>query len=363
MKCIVKKVQAVLLAISLTAGVIGCGSEVRLEEPYDLFETTQQYIPITDQRERADGSEKDGAASDQTEDDSSGQNGGSKADSTDDPGAFFAQKLCVGGKENTTAEGITEELSYAAGLFDLTNLTIPYARNIYEQVYPASTTKVLTAYVALKYGDLTAKATVSEAALQLEEGSSVSGLAVGDQIDLNQLLYGLILCSGNDAANVIAELVSGSTEEFVKRMNEEAKVLGATKSHFMNAHGLPDEQHYTCIYDLYLILEAAMQDERFRQILNTSSFTAEYVNSQGEPVTKEWETSNLYLKGEKEIPQGITVVGGKTGTTLDAGSCLVLYSETEAKRPYISIVMKASNKDELYQQMTELLNYSLVSGG
>lgn len=356
MKCIVKKSLAVLLAVSFTVSVIGCGTEIELEEPYDLFETTQQYIPIANQRERADSGKEDGAQSTQKDSASDETNAGNK---DEDPSAFFAQNLCVGGSENTTAEGITEELSYAAGLFDLTNRTIPYARNIYEQVYPASTTKILTAYVALKYGDLTAKGTVSEAALQLEEGSSVCGLSVGDQIDLNQLLYGLILCSGNDAANAIAELVSGSTEEFVKRMNEEARALGATKSNFRNAHGLPDEQHYTCVYDLYLIFEAAMKDERFRQIINTRDFTAEYVNSQGEPVTKAWETSNLYLKGEKEVPQGITVIGGKTGTTLDAGSCLVLYSETEAKKPYISIVMKAPSRDELYQQMTELLNYGL----
>jgi D-alanyl-D-alanine carboxypeptidase (penicillin-binding protein 5/6) len=331
-KCIVKKSLGAILALTLAVGAAGCGENIELEESYDLYQTTKQFDIQVEKKENDDAKKEE-----------------------KEPVSFFGEQLCVGGNENTTDEGVTQTLSYAAGLFDLSGHEIPYARNIHERVYPASTTKILTAYVALKYGDLNATATVSENALILEEGSTVSGLSPGDQITLEQLLYGLILCSGNDAANVIAEMISGNTEEFAKLMNQEARALGATNSNFTNAHGLPDEQHYTSVYDLYLIFQAALKEENFRKLIETKEYTAEFTNSQGETVTRQWETTNLYLKGEKEIPEGIHVVGGKTGTTNDAGNCLVLYSENTSSKPYISIVMKANSKDELYQQMTELL--------
>lgn len=334
MKCIVNKSLAVFLAALLTANCIGCGEDIQPERRYDLFQTTEQYGIGVD-------TDSDTNANDTT----------AKSEDL----SFFGETLCVGGNENTTDAEITEELAFAAGVFDLSTHEIPYARNIHERVYPASTTKILTAYIALKYGDLQEKTTVSETALQLEEGSTTCGLSVGDQIDLNQLLYGLILCSGNDAANVIAEMISGSTEEFAKLMNQEAQALGATNSNFVNPHGLPDEQHYTSIYDLYLIFQEALKNEMFLQLIGTRQYTAEFMNSQGETVTREWESTNLYLKGEKEIPEGVEVVGGKTGTTNAAGNCLVLYSKKGESAPYITIVMKAESKDVLYQQMTELL--------
>jgi D-alanyl-D-alanine carboxypeptidase (penicillin-binding protein 5/6) len=161
--------------------------------------------------------------------------------------------------------------------------------------------------------------------------------------------------SGNDAANTIAEMISGSTEAFAQLMNEEAQALGATNSHFVNPHGLSDEEHYTTLYDLYLIFQAAVSDDTFCTIINTGSHTATYQNSAGETVTAEWSTTNRYLKGEQEAPEGVTVVGGKTGTTDAAGYCLVLYSKDDSGTPYISIVLKGDSRDDLYVQMNELL--------
>ena len=95
----------------------------------------------------------------------------------------------------------------------------------------------------------------------LMSGSSICGLKPGDQLTLDQALYGLMLCSGNDAANVLAEYYSGSIDKFAEEMNREAKALGATQSHFVNANGLPDDDHYTTIYDMYLIFQAAIQTQ------------------------------------------------------------------------------------------------------
>lgn len=324
MKYIVKKLTGLLAAVLLPVSLAGCGGEtLSFEQPYQIFQSTEQYgIGIAKQAEAA---------------------------------SFFGEELCVGGNENITDEAVTADLSGAAGLFRLNTREILYAKDIHMQLYPASTTKILTAYVALKYGDLQSIATVSETAMEIDADSSVCGLEVGDQIDLMQLLYGLMMCSGNDAANVIAEQVSGSNEAFVSLMNQEALALGATNSHFVNPHGLPDEQHYTTVYDLYLIFQAALESGTFRQLIGTAEYTAQYTNRQGEPVTKEWKNSNRYLQGEEEIPEGITIVGGKTGTTNSAGHCLVLCSETGSEDPYISIVMRAENRDNLYAQMTELL--------
>ena len=190
-------------------------------------------------------------------------------------------------------------------------------------------------------------------------GSSICGLKPGDQLTLDQALYGLMLCSGNDAANVIAEYISGSTDKFAELMNKEAQALGATQSHFVNPHGLPDDNHYTTAYDLYLIFNAAIKDDRFVNYISTKKYTTSYTDASGAQVDQVWVNTNGYLKGTYDMPENVTVIGGKTGTTEAAGSCLVLYSESQDKKPYISIVLKGNSKKELYTLMTELLtNYS-----
>lgn len=305
----------------------GCGQKVVVENAYDVYETTKLY----------------------------GLNITPSDDNSTATGDFFAKDLCVAGSEDLLSANVTDSLSEAAGLFDVSGKTVKFGKNIHEKLYPASTTKILTSYVALKHGDLSAKATVTAEELQLEEGSSTCGLSVGDTISLEQLLYGLMLCSGNDAANVIADLVSGSTEDFAKLMNEEANALGATNSHFINPHGLHDENHYTTVYDMYLIFQAAIKDEQFLKVIGASSYTAEYTNAGGETITREWKNTNKYISGEETTPEGIQVVGGKTGTTNAAGNCLVLLSSKNDGNSYISIVYKADSRENLYVEMTELL--------
>ncbi len=330
MKCINRKKVARIAGIFLSFTLLcGCGEPVKIENAYDITESTRAY--------------------------------GLTSESSGVSHSFFAKDLCIASNENVLSENVTDSLSQAAGLFDLKKSTMLFGKNVHERLYPASTTKILTAYVALKHGTLTDSATVTEAELQLEPGSSTCGLAAGDTLTLEELLYGLILCSGNDAANVIADVVSGSSEEFVKLMNQEAKSIGATNSNFMNPHGLQDEKHYTTVYDLYLIFQAAMQNEEFEKILSTQEHTCQYTSASGETSVKEWKTTNKFLNGEKEPPEGIQIIGGKTGTTSNAGSCLALYSK-KGEAPYISIVFKADNADNLYTEMAELLKEIPNSG-
>ncbi len=319
-----KKVIGILGAVLSLSLFAGCGEKAAIENAYNLQDAVKSY------------------GMDISAEESSSQ-------------SFFAEDLCVAGTEDLLSENVTAALSEAAGLFNLQERQMEFGKNVHERLFPASTTKILTAYVALKHGDLEKTATVTAEELQLEEGSSVCGLAAGDTISLEELLYGLIICSGNDAANVIADLVSGSSEDFVALMNDEAKALGATNSHFVNPHGLQDEEHYTTVYDMYLMFQAAIQDEKFVSLISATSHQGKVVNAAGESITKDWVSTNRYLTGESPQPKGIHVVGGKTGTTSAAGYCLVLYSEKGDSAPYISIVFKAENREDLYAEMSELL--------
>ena len=140
-------------------------------------------------------------------------------------------------------------------------------------------------------------------------------------------------------------------------MNEEAVKIGALSSHFTNPHGLPDENHYTSPYDIYLIFRAAMQHEVLREILGTKEYQVVYKDRNGARKTQVWKATNLYSTGEKELKEGLKIIGAKTGTTKEAGYCLALDTEkTGSDLDYFSIVMKADTKDNLYGNMTILLD-------
>ncbi|MCD8324746.1 MAG: D-alanyl-D-alanine carboxypeptidase [Clostridiales bacterium] len=314
------------IAFAMSVLLTGCGTDRQdVESAYQIYDTTEAYLS--------------GSAS-----------------SSDSVLELFASDLCVGGTENTESANVIAECAESAAVFQVESGEITYSQNIYEKNYPASTTKILTALIALEYGDLDQLLTVSDAAIDdLDSSSSVCGLEKGDQITLREALYGLMLCSGNDAANVIAENIAGSTEAFADLMNAKAQELGATHSHFVNAHGLPDEDHYTTAYDLYLIFNEAVKNEDFVTIISTTSHEASYLDASGNTVTQTWANTNGYLTGTYEMPEGVTVIGGKTGTTAAAGYCLVLYSTNEADSPIISVVMKGNSRSDMYKIMTQIL--------
>lgn len=267
----------------------------------------------------------------------------------------FANDLCVAGTDNITLGDINIAETVGAGLFNVNQKEVVYSMNIHKKLYPASTTKILTALLVLKYGNLSDEITVSQDAVDLPSDASLCHFSAGDKITLEQALYGLLICSGNDAANAIAEHISGSVENFATLMNEEAKSLGATNSHFVNPHGLHDTEHYTTVYDLYLIFQEVIKYDEFQKIISTKEFTANYTDANGKALKTTWSATNRYLTGKEDIPSGATVIGGKTGTTYDAGSCLVLLSENKNKDPFISIVLKADGKTLLYSGMSDLL--------
>lgn len=328
MKCINKRIIYLFFAVCcLTAG--GCGEkneEVTFQNAYQIYQTSQKYQLVS-------------------VDDTSLHN----------TYPFFGEEYCVSDGEALGTDQTDSQVAQAAGVFNLETKDVTYCQNIYGRIYPASTTKILTAYIALKYGDLDSIFQVSANAVDQERDSSVCDLKEGDSLSLRQLLYGLMMRSGNDAAIVIAEGISGSVEEFAKLMNQEAKALGALDSHFVNPNGLHDEEHYTTVYDMYLFFQAAIQMPEFVDLITKKEYTAQYIDVNGNPVEQVWNSTNKYLMGLEDAPGGITVIGGKTGTTNAAGYCLVLLSENKTGQQIISIVMKADCRNNLYYYMNQLL--------
>lgn len=270
---------------------------------------------------------------------------------------FFASNLCVTNDVNFGQDNMQfAKTAEGAGAFNIDTHQVLYSQNLFEKLYSASTTKILTAYIILKNCDLNATVTVSHDAANPGHSSSVCGLKEGDVITVQDLLYGLLLESGNDAAIALAEYCSGSVEEFAKLMNSTAKSFGATNSSFVNPSGLPDENHYTTIYDMYLIFSNAISLESFVAIISSQTHDVAYTNAQGAAVSKTFKNTCGYLTGAYTAPESVTVTGGKTGTTGEAGHCLVLLSQNAKNERIISIVYKADGKKDLYSFMNEILS-------
>lgn len=208
----------------------------------------------------------------------------------------------------------------------------------------ASTTKIMTSIVILEKADLDEMVTVSAKAGGT--GGSRLGLKKGDKASVKNLLYGLMLRSGNDAAVALAEHVGGSVKEFAELMNEKASELGLTNTHFVTPHGLDDANHYTTALELAKLTDYAMNNETFSEIVGTKSITI-YINNQPRQINNTNELLGA-LNG---------VVGVKTGFTNNAGRCLV----TETKRnnmDIITIVLGADTKKDRTKDSVNLIEYT-----
>ena len=280
------------------------------------------------------------------------------ADYGDISTGFLSDELCVVPLDYQVTKNpfITAQSSL---IFDITDQSVLYADNVYEKLYPASVTKILTALIVLEQCEnLSETVTISYNAANITEpGAKKCGFKEGDKVILRDLLYCFLVYSGNDAGVALAEYVSGSEAAFAKLMNQKAQDLGAVHSNFVNAHGLHSDEHYTTIYDIYLIFNECLKNEMFVDMIGTTRYIVSYKNALGEEKQRVFENTNRYLLGTEKAPQRVTVIGGKTGTTLKAGACLVLYSMDEEHHKHISIIFKADTSDALFQQMTTLLNY------
>ncbi len=230
----------------------------------------------------------------------------------------------------------------ASVLLDWKTGEILFARNAHQRRSPASTTKVLTALIALERGDLNDLVKVSRRAAYTE-GSSMY-IKPGEVYSLHDLLHGLLLRSGNDAAVAIAEHLAGSVEAFAILMNDRAKALGAKGSHFVNPHGLSKPEHYSTAYDLAVITRAALNNPKFAEIVSQPA--RELTFEELERRTVLYNTNKLlgWLPGAD---------GVKTGTTAAAGPCLIA-SATRDGQKLISVVLNSGNR---WRESADLLEW------
>lgn len=220
-----------------------------------------------------------------------------------------------------------------------------YQQNGAETNFPASTTKLLTALVAVEHGKLDQQIRVSQSAIDKGFDSASCYISEGEVDPLEYLLYGLLLPSGNDCADAIAEgLTQGNKQQFVDWMNETAQRLGATSSHFANPHGLHDDQHYTTAHDLALIARAALSNPVVRKISSTREFN--------------WPGKNngTYYNQNALVWTRDDLIGGKTGYTEHALHTLAEVAERNG-RQLIGVTMGYEDKNQQYNDMDALLDY------
>lgn len=254
-------------------------------------------------------------------------------------------------EENITEEAVSNNVTERPSInskrfviYDRISKTIIGGKDEKIRSAMASTTKIMTATIVIENANLNDEVTISSKAGGT--GGSRLGLKSGDKITVNDLLYGLMLRSGNDAAVALAEHVGGSVEKFAEIMNKKAEELKLTNTHFVTPHGLDNSEHYTTAYELAKLTDYALQNEKFANIVGTKTTTI-YINNQARQITNTNELLGV-LNG---------VVGVKTGFTNNAGRCLV----TETKRndmDIITVVLGADTKKFRTKDSIKLIEYT-----
>lgn len=241
-------------------------------------------------------------------------------------------------------DDIFKDEPHSAMLIELGSDTVLYGLDIHEQNYPASLTKIMTCYLALEYGNLDDVLTVSASALEnLHISGSTADLLEGEQMTLENMLYCTMVASANEACHVIAEHISGSVEAFVELMNKTAREMGCIGTHFANPHGLHDEEHYTTAYDLSLITKKALENEDFRRITSTATYTVPATNLSEE--RKLTSTNMLLVDSASNNYRYSKAAGIKTGFTTPAQCCLISTADN-GNMELLSIVMGAPIKED-----------------
>jgi len=242
--------------------------------------------------------------------------------------------------------------SETAVVIDADTGQVLFEKNMNQRMYPASVTKIMTALLAFERGSLSDIITMSyDAVWSIGRDTSNIALDVDEQITLEQALYALSIESANDAANGIAELISGSMDEFAKLMTRRAKELGAKNTNFVNAHGLQDVNHYTSAYDLALILAADVKIPEFTKIFTTVTYSIPPTNKQ--PLPTPCNRKNSLIEGPYHYDG---IIGEKTGWTSDSGFTYAAAARRGGKT-LVAVVMRAPNKITMWQDTTALLNY------
>ena len=256
----------------------------------------------------------------------------------------------------------------AAIAIDLDSGAVLFEKDADKKIFPASTTKILTAIIIIENRGLSENVTVGQEIRQggITDKSSLMGLQKGDVLTVETLLYGMMLVSGNDAAATLAVSTAGSIEDFSAMMNEKAIDLGMSSSHFITPHGLHKDDHYTTARDMAILTRYAMKNETFRQIVSTSSYTIYKTDSSGKEKTETIRNTNMliqpYDKAGNTNPyyyDGTT--GIKTGLTPNAGGCIVASAEREGRS--VAALIFGDNSDNntaRWRYAASMLDYAIT---
>lgn len=255
--------------------------------------------------------------------------------------------------------------SPSAILIESSTGKIIYEKNSNEKMYPASTTKIMTAILTLENCDLTDTAIVSKNAVEsIPYSYATAYLQVGEEVTINQLLHVLLIGSANDAATVLAEHIAGSEESFCSMMNTKAQELGCLNTNFVNSNGIHNENHYSTAYDLVLIARYAMNNETFREIVGTKNYTL--------PASNKWAENNRYFPNTNELLHKDKrdavdnyyyeyCNGIKTGFTNSAKECIVASAKKD-NLEFIVVTLGSDKTDnglsQRYLDCKTLFNYA-----
>ena len=254
---------------------------------------------------------------------------------------------------------VPELLSQSAIVVDMKTGYTLVEKNIKDKLYPASITKIMTAILTIENSNKEDVVTFSaEAVFSIEQGSSAAYVDVDEQLTVDVCLYGLMLISGNDLANGLAEHVGGTMDNFAAMMTNKAEEIGCLNTNFTNAHGLHDDNHYTTAYDMAVIAKYAYEKAEkngmsFKTYCSTGFYECQPTNKQ--ELVRQWRNNNKLINPYKEEYYE-ECIGGKTGYTNKAGGTLVTFAEING-RTVICVVMKSANSLSAYADTTNLYNY------
>lgn len=275
---------------------------------------------------------------------------------------FFCLLLCFAPVSVYAAEEDLTIYSDYYYMIDMDNGQIIFDHGSEELIYPASMTKMMTLIVGLEnIKDTSERIVLNDEIFAglYEANASMAGFSLNESVTLEDCLYGLFLPSGAEATRAIAFYVAGSEEAFVDLMNAKAKELNMENTHFVNTTGLHDNDHYTTLRDLAVLLEYCLQNEQFRKIFTAHSYTAKSGSYHSGGIF--WQSStfkNLALAGYKELDES-AIIGGKTGYTIPAGLCLASVAELNGRR-YMLITAHAPAGSTPYPAMDAVEIYSEV---
>lgn len=259
------------------------------------------------------------------------------------------------------AAAAPEVISETAVLIDGVTGQVLYEKSAHRRMYPASTTKILTGLLAVELGDMNDVITYShEAVYGIERGSSHASISEGEQLTLEQSMYALSIESANDAAAGIGEYVAAKAGKGLSElMNERAKAAGALNSNFVNAHGLPDDNHYTTAYDLAMIAKECIKYDTFKQIFTAKTYSIPPTNKQSQ--TRTFNAANWFNNGVIIYDGSFAkedVLMSKTGWTSEAQHTMVTAIDHDGM-VLIAVVMKSVKDDYKYADTEKLFNWAL----